>query len=271
MSKKVWTDEIIKYLKENYKNISNKELAEDINLKFGLNISISAVKTKKQKLGLHSSYKYTPKYTETVIKFILENYQGKSNIELANLLNDKFNLNVNGDRVGMFKANYKRRFGIDLRTGINPGCYKKGMIPKNKGKKWDEYMTKEQQEKARKTCFKKGNLPSNHVLIGTERISKDGCIEVKVRNGNLNKNWEYKHRLIYEENFGKIPKGYNVVFADGNKLNLEPNNLILVSNAELLIMNQNGFFKKDIELTKTGSNLAKLIDKTNKVIKNARK
>ena len=75
------------------------------------------------------------KWTDEVIQFMIENYQGKDNIELAELLNERFNLNTNGDRVSNVKANLKRRKGINLNTGINKGCIKKGNIPFNKGKK----------------------------------------------------------------------------------------------------------------------------------------
>lgn len=207
------------------------------------------------------------KWTDEVIQFMINNYKGKDNIELANLLNKKFNLNTNGDRVSNVKANLKRRKGIDLTTGINRGCIKKGNIPFNKGKKWDEYLTKEQQEKAKQTCFKKGNIPSNHRKIGEERITKDGYTEVKIKDGSLNKNWQLKHRYIYEKEYGKIPEGYNVIFLDGNKQNIDISNLKLISKEEDLIMNKNKLFSTDKDITKTGSIIANVIYKTRKKAK----
>lgn len=59
--------------------------------------------------------------------------------------------------------------------------------------------------------------------------------------------------------------GHKVIFADGNKRNFNINNLILVSNSEALIMNTNKLIYEDAELTKTGSLIAKVIDKTNKL------
>ena len=112
--------------------------------------------------------------------------------------------------------------------------------------------------------FKKGNIPSNRAKIGDERVDKNGYIEIKAYNGNLNKNWVKKHRYLYEKAHGKIKDGYKVIFADGNCRNFELDNLILVSDSELLIINQNGLYKRDKELTKTGSLIAKVIDKTNK-------
>lgn len=268
---KRWTDEQVAYLKKISKGKSNKEIAQLINQKFNTKYTPSAVNAKKGKLGIKSNYKYVPKYNDEVIKFIKKNYQNKDNIELASLLNQKFNLNTTGDKVSMLKVKLKRRLGLDLRTGINNGCFKKGQKPFNKGKKWNDYLTNEQQEKSKKTWYKKGNISSNNVSIGTERISKNDYIEIKVKDGNLNRNWQPKHRYIYEQKYGAIPKGFKVIFADGNRRNFDISNLILVSASEELIMNRNNLFFKDKELTKTGSILAKVIDKTHKVVKDAKK
>lgn len=197
------------------------------------------------------------KWTDEVIQFMIENYQGKDNIQLAELLNKKFNLDTNADRVSNIKANLLRRKGIDLRTGINNGGYSKGHIPANKGTKG--------LTKANRTSFKKGNIPPNYRAIGSERITQDGYIMIKVRDGCLNKNWELKHRWLYEKEFGKIPEGYNLIFLDGNKQNVVLSNLKLVSKSEDLIMNRNKLFSTNKDITNTGSLIAKLIDKTNKL------
>lgn len=265
MAMKKWTKEQEEYLIEIHKNKSNQEIANMINNKFSTQFTSSAIGSKKKKLNLISNYKYIPKYTDEVINFILENYQGRDNIELANLLNEKFNLDTNGDKVGMFKANYKRRFGIDLRTGINRGCFKKGAEPFNKGKKWEDFMSKEGMINSSKTQFKKGYIPPNRREVLEERIAKDGYIEIKIRDGKRNKNWISKHRYIYESVYGEIPEGHKVIFADKDKRNFEISNLILVSNSEELIMNRNKLIFDDKNLTKTGSIIAKVIDKTNKV------
>ena len=196
------------------------------------------------------------KWTEEVIQFMIENYQGKDNIELAELLNKRFNLNTNGDRVCNVKANLKRREGIDLTTGINRGCFKKGNVPVNKGTKGLYNVG------GNRTSFKKGNIPPNKRPIGSERVNVDGYIEVKVGDPNT---WDSKHRVVYREHYGEIPEGYNVIFLDGNRQNVDINNLGLVSKAENLIMNRNKLYSTDKEITNTGTIIAKLIDKTNKL------
>ncbi len=69
----------------------------------------------------------------------------------------------------------------------------------------------------------------------------------------------------------RYQNGYNIIFADGDKYNFDIGNLVLVSNAELLIINKRKLYKRDKELTKTGCLVAKIIDKTNKRRKEKRK
>lgn len=104
--------------------------------------------------------------------------------------------------------------------------------------------------------FKSCNLP-----IGSERIVH-GYILVKVAEPNI---WIDKQRIIYESVHGKIPSGHRVIFADNNNRNFDINNLILVTNAEALIMNTNKLRYSDADLTKSGVLIAKIIDKTNKL------
>ena len=194
------------------------------------------------------------KWNDEVIKFMMDNYLGKDNIELAELLNQKFNLNTNADRVSNAKANLKRRKGIDLRTGINRGCIKKGNVPYNKGKK----MSQEQYNKCKNTMFKKGNVPANHRPIGSERTTVDGFVEIKIAEPNK---WKAKARVIYEKEYGEIPKDYIIIYLDGNKQNLEINNLKAISRKENLIMNHNKLRYNNKETTETALTLSKLMSK----------
>lgn len=262
---RVWTLEQEEYLKEIYINKSNEEIAKLINNKFGTNYTKSAVSTKKGKLKLLSGYKYIPKYNDEIKQYVKENHKGKSTIELSEEVSNKFGIIITPDNMQNLKSNIRRRENFIFEPARNDGCKKKGYEPFNKGLKWDDYLTKEQQEKAKISCFKKGNISSNNVPIGTERIDKNGYIEIKVKDGCLNNNWQRKHRYIYEQHYGLIPKGHKIIFADGNKRNFDINNLILVSDSEELIMNMHKLRTEDIELTKTGHLIAKVIDKTNKV------
>jgi predicted transcriptional regulator len=110
--------------------------------------------------------------------------------------------------------------------------FKKGHKSHNKGKPMHTYVKPEMMERMKIGQFKKGSFAHNRLPIGTERLTKDGYLQVKICDGRLNRNWELKHRLVWERHFGKIPSGDIVVFKDGNPLNCEIDNLKLISKLD---------------------------------------
>ena len=190
-------------------------------------------------------------YSKEEEQFLKDNVKGISLKELTEKFNKQFNFNLSESAIE------SRKNKLGLHSGIVGGQFQKGHVPFNKGTKG--------LIKPNKTSFKKGNIPANHKPIGSERISKDGYIEIKIQDGQLNKNWQLKHRYIYEKEYGPIPDGYNIIFLDGDRQNLELSNLKLVSKAEDLIMNKRQLFTNDKELTTTGTLIAKVIDKTYKM------
>lgn len=118
--------------------------------------------------------------------------------------------------------------------------FRKGMVPHNKGKKITEWMSAENIENSKKGCFKKGNISHNTLPIGSERITKDGYIEVKVRHSdNLqhNNNYEFKHRVLWQYHNGPIPEGMIVIIKTGNKTNFTINDLEMITKRENVIRN----------------------------------
>ena len=105
--------------------------------------------------------------------------------------------------------------------------YKKGNVPPNKGKK----VSAEVYEKMKPHMFKKGETPLNYRPVGSERVNVEGYVEVKVADP---KTWKLKHRVIWEEAHGPIPEGYNIQFKDGNSLNVQLDNLYMISKADQL-------------------------------------
>lgn len=192
---------------------------------------------------------YGMKYTDEMKQFILDNYKGRYNQELADLFNQKFNTNITSRTIKSYKANNK------LNSGLT-GKFRKGQTPHNKGKK----MPKEVYEKVKYTMFTKGNVPPNHRPVGSERISKDGYIEVKVAEPNK---WRLKQRVVYEEAKGKIPEGCPIIFLDGNKRNFDIDNLRCITRSELLYLNCNGLNNSN-EITETGILMARLDRAKNK-------
>lgn len=179
-------------------------------------------------------------YTDEVLDFIRRDYKGISNAEMARRLEKEFGRKFEKKAVG------KYRNLIGCQSGLKGA---EGCVPHNKGKKG--YCS----PGCEKGWFKKGQTSYNCQPIGTEAINPQGYREVKVAEGK----WEYKQRLIWEKVNGPVPKGYSIIFADGNKENFDIDNLICVSRRESLTMNQQKLRFDNTEMTKAGHNLAKLI------------
>jgi hypothetical protein len=123
-------------------------------------------------------------------------------------------------------------------------------VPANKGRKgvggWEP------------TQFKAGHRPWNYMPVGSERINGEGYMDIKIADPNI---WRAKHLVIWEAANGPLPKGHAVMFCDGNKMNTDPDNLILVTRKQLVRLNQNNLIQDDIELTKTGIIIADIYGK----------
>lgn len=166
------------------------------------------------------------RYTDEEKEFLSSFIPGHFSHEIQRAFEEKFGHYITYAQIKCFKGNNKIRSGMDTR-------FKKGNVPPNKGKK----MSAEQYAKASRTMFKKGNISHNYRPVGSERVNVDGYIEIKVADPSK---WELKHRVVWEESNGKIPAGMNLVFRDNNPLNTKLDNLMLVTRAENLEMNNIG-------------------------------
>jgi hypothetical protein len=181
-------------------------------------------------------------YTEEEIQFLRDNVTGRSRAELTKLFNERFNLALTENQIAGALKNRKLVTGRDCR-------FRPGQAPHNKG-------TKGLQRGGEETQFKPGQIPWNYKPVGTERVNTDGYTEIKVADP---KTWKGKHIIIWEEANGPVSKGYVVIFANGDKGNVVPENLLLVSRAQLAQMNRNHLIKNDAELTRTGMVIADVL------------
>ena len=156
--------------------------------------------------------------------------------------------------------------GNVLAEGGKAHRFPKGHTPHNKGRKQNEYMSKEAIKKTASTRFYKGHKPHNTKHDGALSVRKDSTgiayIYIRISKGK----WELLHRKIYEQHHGPIPKGYNVVFKDGNQANVDINNLELVSNQEL--MKRNSYHRYPEELAKLIQASGALQRQINKILHN---
>lgn len=192
---------------------------------------------------------YGIKWSDEEKEYLKEITPGHHYVEIAELMNKKFDREFTVKLVKNAIGRYK------LNTGFN-GRFEKGLIPHNKGQKGVC------AKGAEKGWFKKGQTPINHKPVGSERITKDGYIMLKVAEPNK---WRLKHVVEWEKNNGKLPKNHALIFLDRNKQNTSLDNLKLVSRSELLIINRDNLLKDNKELNETAVIIAKVTDKVQRL------
>lgn len=117
------------------------------------------------------------------------------------------------------------------------GQFAKGQEPMNKGRKCEPGKGG-LHPNARKTQFRKGNEPHNTRHLGHERIDpKDGYVYVSVAEANPYTGYErryvLKHKWLWEQANGPLPKGYALKCLDGDRTNCAPENWEAVPRALL--------------------------------------
>lgn len=196
---------------------------------------------------------YGHKYTDDEKLFMEEFVLGHSYAEIQKAFTQKFGWKITIGQIKSYIGNHH------LNTG-RTGCFEKGHVPSNKGKK----MSEEVYEKAKDTMFKKGNVPHNYRPVGSERVNKDGYIEVKTRDP---KTWKLKHRLIFEAANGKIPHDSIIIFRDGDKQNVNLDNLLIIKKSVNAVLNHTGLVDCAGEVKETAIKLAELKIETSKARK----
>ena len=94
--------------------------------------------------------------------------------------------------------------------------------------------------------------------IGTEsNPDKNGLVRIKIND----KQWVYKARYIYEQYYGKIPKGYKVVFLNGDKTDYDISNLAIARGKDILYAYSKELTSTNKEITKLGLSVAQLKNK----------
>jgi hypothetical protein len=250
-----YTKEQLRFLKNGYMSMNVRDLSRAFNEKYGTSKPETAIKAALNnhrmtcgRKGSDRLIRHQREYSDEQIAFLAKSYKAMDIKTLARSFNEKFGTNKKPDTLKAAMGNHGIRAG---RTGH----FKKGHSPWNTGTKG--------VMKPNSGNFPKGNTPPNRKPIGSERIdSKDGYIYIKVAETDpytgFPTRYKQKHVWLWEKRNGPVPDGMCVVFKDGDKYNFDEDNFTLVTRAELLRLNHNGY--KDIpgELKPTAMAMAKL-------------
>ncbi|MDH7463948.1 HNH endonuclease [Chitinophagaceae bacterium 26-R-25] len=175
-------------------------------------------------------------------------------------------------RSQVFVRTRMKRWGLVVPQHIlanrrKDSMFKKGNISHNKGKKQDEYMSKEGIVRCSGTRFKKGNLPHNtkpsdgEITIRTDTKSKRQYKYIRLGLSN----WYPYHQYLWEAQHGKISPGYCLWFRDGNSLNCTLENMELISRKEQMTRNTIQRYPEEVKTAiRRISKLKKLIRENEK-------
>jgi hypothetical protein len=242
----------IRFLSKKIAGRSCKEVTRLFNERFGMFATAVAIRTLLTKNGLRNNHgsgvSREKKYLPHHIKFLKGIVKGRSYAEITGMFNREFGFSISVEAMGTLLKKHK------LKNGRN-GRFRPGAIPPNKGQKGYYYPGCE------KTWFKPGQAPSNTMPLGSERVNADGYVEIKYseKSGSPKNRWKGKNLIIWEKANGPVPKGYAVIFADGNRRNFKLKNLVLVSRKELAVLNhQSMLSSKNEDITKVSVNIARL-------------
>lgn len=201
----IWTDTDIQFLKAYWPVMSNKELAQK------LNIGITLVRMKCYELGLkRMELEY---WTKKQINFLKKNYKTIGDTEMAELFNKKFPKKKNWT----LKHVEKKRNYLHL------------------------HRTKKEIEAIKQRNVDNGRFllcPVKRWLV--TGVAKEGEIRMWRETGGrlvprVKVNGKFIHwaRWAYKKHHRIIPRGKNIVFKDNNPWNRTIKNLIALTDAEL--------------------------------------
>lgn len=238
-----WTPEEEAWFRENYPHVHNRDLARLHAEKFPdrPRRTAKAMNSRARALGLHKAEDFvrnpptfwTPEKDEWFRSFVPGHHEAEISAEHERI----YGTPLTASQIGNRKA------ALHVRSGTDGGRFRRGQTAWNKGKTWDEQgRSAESRARSLATCFKPGEVhvaPSREREVGFERVDEDGFTWVKVRDsrvdglqrqcaGHHNENYRMKHHVVYEQAYGSIPRGCNIVFADRDKSNFDPENLVAV-------------------------------------------
>lgn len=190
------------WLAENYRNGTINDTLDAFEAEFGRRPSKQALFVKANKMGLkkdrHGEERQDPaqvrvRWSEPAFaemrEWMLEHDRGESVFGTIEAFEREFGIRLNRSQVSRFRSVY----GTKRRTSHGGGKPNKA--------------------------------------VGSERMGKDGYVIVKVKEWpdvpQTKDNWRFKHHVVWEEANGEpLPEGWTVFFADKDKRNFDPDNLV---------------------------------------------
>lgn len=226
-----WSQAELDWLRERWPTMSAREIVESYPGGFPRRTT-DAISSKAKRLGLVRADGYGMAHRRTVWTpgadaWLREYAPGHGTAEIVSEARE---------RLGMELSTYavkNRLHKLGVKTGVNRGRFGPWHPQCTKGVPRSAWMSPEAIERCRRTQFVKGQAAHNRGQVGDERVNSSGIVEVKVADRpfgvKAHDNWVPKARIVWEREHGEPwPEGCRCVFADHDKLNLDPENIVPV-------------------------------------------
>lgn len=203
------------------------------------------------------------RWTDEERAYLAEIAQGRSHEQIREMMTERFGDHFGGTRI----SGALKRYGI--KTGLT-GRFEKGC----EGGWRSEEHRRAFIEGGKATRFKKGDVrdrPDGWLKpVGYERVDRDGYTWVKVRDsrvdgiqrnerGRFNENYRMKHHVVWEQEHGTpVPPHTMIVFADRDKANFDPGNLVAVPRSLWATISHRGIQYHDAESLRAAMAVAQI-------------
>jgi hypothetical protein len=237
---KLFPKEVVEYIHANCKGNTRAEMAEMLNAKFGTKYTTEQIKAyygNHHILTGRATERYSRLFPKEVVEYIYANCKGITRVEMTERLNAEFGAKYTHQQIQTY---YSRNRIVSGTTGKCANRHRppKGVYPKGL------YKWHIENNRSGKPKYSVGDVVKR----------EDGYLHRKVGDGELVK----EHHYVWEQANGPVPKGYMLIFKDGDRTNCELENLALVSRAENVYLTRKKMRFTDPQLTESAVNLAKL-------------
>ena len=188
-------------------------------------------------------------FTEEQRQWFLANQEYKQAIQVADEMNQIFGLSLSAKQIREYRKSHR------IKSNFNSS------LLKTIDNKWN----KKTLEQMQNTMFKVNRSPHNTSAVGTVKKIRTGTYYywmVKVDDkpyAAKNENWIQLHRVLYQIYHScKLNEEDVIIFADGNRDNVSENNLVKISKATRMRMNNLNRITDNSDVTKSYVNLTNL-------------
>lgn len=257
------TPEEVAWLRENAAGRTCPELIDEFRVRFGWAPTESSMYSWLRCNGFKPPGRGR-KLTAEEAEFLRAAVPGRTRGQAADAFNARFSPPITPE----FVKRFCRKEGVSSGLKAEDFRFRPGQPGWNKGMRQEDFMPPEAIERTKASRFRKGARPWNERPVGSEFVDSDGYVYVKVRDEpgarrfapGRSGNWVPKQALVWEEAHGApAPPDCMLVFADGDRRNFAPGNIVAVPRRLWTVINCKGLAYGDADTLRTAMALADLM------------